>query len=380
MKNIAIHAIRNPYAVQIFDKYYAYLQSLDVEKFQAGITIRQVNDPKEFTSNDIKVRIDYMPRNDIDFTAYDFVFFCNGSEPIHVATKTLVNGLQQPNAYLMCNSYVGADHQLKNKIVYFSDNVDNCRIYWARSFYPGYYQNIVNSRATARTKDFFFINGQNRSWRQYIVNLLQDHKVNVDVKSVLSKVGYVAETNDAHWESPEDQQFREWVNEYYKDVIQRNGEYNYYENSVHVGPDNKFGVIPPGYFILPEYYEYRCVIFPETNWQNNEMAITEKILKCCWSGSIPWPIGGSKMNQLYNEFGIMTAWNLLPEELQAYDDNIDHKQRHKQTVLAIKWLGEHADLMLGEQAQQIIEHNHRIFTQDTVDYSTMQQLDSILKQ
>jgi hypothetical protein len=118
----------------------------------------------------------------------------------------------------------------------------------------------------------------------------------------------------------------------------------YYDNLIKTGIDNKFGEIPPGYFQLPLYYENSCVIFPESSWQNNELSVTEKSIKCFYAGSIPFPIGGANTNHLYNELGFYTAWNLLPDEFKQFDSMINHVERVSACVDAIKWLCDHPEV------------------------------------
>jgi hypothetical protein len=129
------------------------------------------------------------------------------------------------------------------------------------------------------------------------------------------------------------------------------------------GIDGKFGQWPPGYMLMPLYFEHSCVIFPESTWQNDELAITEKILKCFFAGAIPWPIGGSNLNHLYNHAGFQTAWNLLPAEHQAFDAERNHFRRYHAVVDAIKWLEKNPEVMYTEQARNMIALNrHRFLT------------------
>jgi hypothetical protein len=127
-------------------------------------------------------------------------------------------------------------------------------------------------------------------------------------------------TLDSQFESNEDTEFRQQVNNWYptnNKIHETQSEYS--TGSVAVGIDKKFGRVIPGYFILPEYFMYRCVIFPESTWQNDELCLSEKICKCFYAESLPWPIGGSNIHKLYNEIGFYTAWNVLPDHLKLFD-------------------------------------------------------------
>jgi hypothetical protein len=126
---------------------------------------------------------------------------------------------------------------------------------------------------------------------------------------------------------------------------------------VKLGIDQKFGTIPVGFFHLPLYFENYCVVFPETTWQNNELCITEKAIKCFYSECLPLPVGGSKVNQLYNKIGFYTAWNLLPVELQEFDNTVDHKLRYLQLSHAVKWLSDNPLVFVSDQYKEMVQQN-----------------------
>jgi hypothetical protein len=146
-----------------------------------------------------------------------------------------------------------------------------------------------------------------------------------------------------------------------------------------MGIDDKFGKLSPGYIILDEYFDYRCVIFPESTWQNNEVAITEKILKCCYTKTVPWPVGGSNINKLYNQIGFGTAWNLLPEELQLWDSVTEHAQRHQQMAKAMAWLAQHPEMLDTNRAKEITDKNFENFMTCQADLTSMQKFSKLIQ-
>ena len=154
---------------------------------------------------------------------------------------------------------------------------------------------------------------------------------------------------------------------------------HYYDLCPTIGIDGKFGKIAPGYFIMPEYFEYACVIFPESTWQNNELAITEKALKCFYTGSLPFPIGGANVNQLYNDIGFYTAWNLLPDNLKQFDQITDHVTRYQQAVVAVDWLNSNYAVFKSDQARSLINQNQYNFLICACDNISIKQLHDLIK-
>jgi len=129
---------------------------------------------------------------------------------------------------------------------------------------------------------------------------------------------------------------------------------------------------------LPLYYQNRCVIFPESSWINDQVTITEKALKCFFSLSLAWPIGGANTNLLYNEIGFETVWNLLPEQLRRYDSEHDHFQRTEGLVRAIKWVWEHPETLTGSQAQAIVQKNQTNFLANALNINYVDRFDRII--
>ena len=120
--------------------------------------------------------------------------------------------------------------------------------------------------------------------------------------------------------------------------------------NISIGVDNKFGTIPGGYFFMEEYFNYNCIIVPETSWINGQLSLTEKSIKCFYSGAFSLPVSGSRVNQLYNEIGFRTAWNLLPSKLQEYDYIDNHQERYQKLILAIQWLEKNPQVFNSAQA------------------------------
>lgn len=305
---------------------------------------------------------------------FDLIFLCNGGEPLEVSSPKIKSVLEEPNVYLVANAFLSADHALYHKVVWFPHNIMTCNDYWTRHFYPQYFEN-AQLTTLDRTGSMIWINGQNRTNRHHFWERLRQTE-----PSIPSHSGYQANVrvvNNCQWETEHDRSFRQSVNDLYvqaHDILRS----VYYDNSSQIGINGKFGKIPPGYFLLPLYYENRCVIFPESAWINDQLTVTEKALKCFFSGCLAWPVGGANVNVLYNRIGFGTAWNLLPEHLQRYDAQPDHLQRIEGLVQAVQWLWNHPEIMAGQQAQKIVGTNRDRFLTNSAHTDYVDCFDRIL--
>lgn len=369
MIKIRIHMFGDSIGLQLFDRYYAFKQSFNAPSYQANIQI-EYGPPRPDSLN---IAFATMPSNSFcDFADYDFVFVDNAGEPLEVCTSYIIDIISKQNVYFVCGAFLDQQHPMASKIIPYNHNIRFFHDCMTRGFYPQYFERARHTFAP--TKNMIYINGSNRSWRKYFIDSLAQIPA-VDIKSSIGNE--ILETAECEFEDPYDFKFRNALNQLYPDSkIQ---DYNYDNNSVEVGIDSKFGQVPPGYFLFDAYYQYHCIIFPETGWVNNQHFATEKIYKCFVSGAIPFPISGARTHQLYNKHGYYTAWNLLPPDLQDFDNELDHQIRVEKTVQAIKWLNA-SDAFTSTQAQYIRQQNQNNFYKNTLDLISVEKLDSILKQ
>jgi hypothetical protein len=373
---ILIRTLSNGIGHQIIDAWHAYVQHLTKYTNDTEYILRGAEDSK-IDNCDLSILLDYMGDKITDemVSTYDMVLICNGGEPIAVASPRLKELLLNNNVYLIANSYL-IDHELKSKVIWFPESVMTCRDYWTRHFYPQFYDRVEFERLT-RTNYVGFIGGDNRADRAYFFNALL---ATIPKLKNYSRLGQqISEVGDCQWETAEDQTYREYANSLLQTYNTDQEQNRYYDKSVNIGIADQFGSIPPGYFHLPVYYEYHCVVFFETSWQNNELCITEKSLKCFFSGSLPFPIGGANINKLYNQFGFYTAWNLLPTEFQMYDSITNHIERGKATIDAIKWLHDHPEVFGIPQFTQYVQKNKINFLTCHCDSIAVKNFDTLIR-
>jgi len=364
-------------AMEIFDFYYAYRQYRNRDlNYCANLEINFSQDIK-IDQNAINIAWYYMPEHIESYEKFDIVIVDNSQHHLEVATGAMLEAVRDmPNCYFTSGSLVETSYQHFDKII-TSPMIYRTREYFTRPYYPQYYQNLEESHQPRRP--LFFINGQNRRNRQYFYELLKE--------ALGSKIDYWgndfypdSKLLDSCFQIEADTEFRIFLNEKkFVEDIWESVQKNYYDKSIKIGIEKRFGLIAPGFLLLDQYFQYHCVVFPETSWLNDEIFVTEKIIKCFISKAIPFPIGGANTNKLYNQLGYKTAWNLLPEHLQLFDEEKNHVMRYNKKVQALEWLADNSAVFESPLAQQIKNQNYMNFFTQKDDFIGVKKLDQILE-
>ena len=375
--NININVISKSVGLQLFDKYYAYTQHLmKKHNFKSEYSI---SFSRKFKKNNKNILFAYMP-DDIKclpaLENYDAVILDNAEEPLSTTTTQCVINLlfQKNNVFAQANSVLSRSHPLANKIIPFFGDIGKMRDYHLRSFYPQYYDEWSGF---GDKKVIAAINGSDRAHRHYFFNLLRKKIPTIPVVENLQNQ-VIHETKDSLIETEEDAKFRQLVNTTVSITRNIKNSDIYYKNSVKCGINNKFGEIPPGYFIMDKYTSYQCIIFPESNWVNDELSVTEKAIKCFIANTFPFPIAGANVNKLYNQIGFSTAWNLLPHRLQEFDSVDNHERRFNLAVDSIEWLSNNRDVFESLTAREMLNQNYYTFFTKKFDLASVRKLDSII--
>jgi len=368
-------------SLQLFDFYYAYLQSKNKDNNYQTDTELKIS--HEFDPEPGALRIGFYnrPAAPVEHDKYDIILLNADGLGLDSCTKEIHHAVTTyDNCYFITAAYVDRDHPLADKIIYTPYFI-HTRDWMSRPLFPQFYDR--EARPKQAGKNLIYINGANRPHRQYMADILTEvagSLVDIRHNSAFSKL---TELNpwETFFETAEDTAFRKFVDRHCGvEGVPVEMPRGYYERSIAVGIDGRQGRIPPGYFILDEYWDYHCVIFPETTWYNDSIMVTEKICKPAITRTIPWPISGANTDTLYNQLGLKTAWNLLPQQLQLYNYERDHVQRHQMCVEAIKWVGENPEILTGPEAQAIVEHNYTWFFSNTIETIGPKQLDKIIQE
>jgi hypothetical protein len=372
-KSVAIKIDQESIGLQIFNTYYAYRQSLNNQTYQSDISFSIVSEPQKDSFNILYTCMPNKIPKDIE--QYDSIFIDNCGESLEVATSTIVELLNNyQNVYLLSGAYLDTNNPLYKSVIPYNHNLSLFKDAITRSFYPQYFS---RNNSLLKNKNLCFINGQNKGWRNYFKELLENSQTDITIRNNLTDIP--TKMLDCFFESTEDTNFREYINGC-KHLIDHQHEIsdNYYKNSIKIGIDNKFGKMPPGYFLMEEYYTHHCIIYPETTWINNQLFVTEKTWKCLVTGAIPWIVSGANCSQMINKMGFFTAWNLLPKEYQSYDNELNHKNRYKKLIQAIKWANDHTEIWTSDKAKQIRKMNYQnFFSTSKFDIETCNALNKI---
>jgi len=382
---ILISKISHGVGHQILDGWHAYQQHKHSgdNNYSTDIQYEITAGPIKFNKQDYNLSILLLYIDKINLLTqiliadYDLVFICNGGEPLRIANPETQQLLEKNhNVFLIANSFLPQDHVMSDRTVWFPHNIQTCRDYWTRHFYPQYFD-LYHYKQLQRNNLFYYINGENRADRQFFIDVCNEMDLDLPTKNTLSTT--ISEIADSQWESTQDTEFKKFVNNLYPIVLLEDSDNTYYSSLVDVGIDRVFGKITPGYFPLPLYFETSCVIFPESGWQNNELNITEKALKCFYAGSLPFPIAGANVNQLYNEIGFYTAWNLLPKDMQTFDSILDHTLRYQKAAEAIQWLKNNPEVLVSPLFKEMTEVNKIKFLTCDCDYIAIDRFDQLVK-
>lgn len=364
----------------LFDIYYAYKQYQSRNNgYIADIDIDFI-DSLDATPDPAALNIgwSYMPQTcaEIPYEKFDLILFDNDHHGLEVCTEAIYQSLDRENCYLVAGAYLLPTHNYEHKIIWFPQQFVD-RDCFTRPLYPQYFEKI-KSNNTSKSKGLMVINGQSRAHRQYFIDkLLGTQFHNLEIKNNWSDI--ISETRTCFFESNEDSIFRDLVMNHYEDA-RRNETNNsaYYNSSMSIGFNGKFGLKAPGYVLIDEYFDHRCIIFPETSWINHQVFVTEKIIKCFVTNTVPWPIGGAGIHELYNKLGYQTAWNLLPDNFKQFDQEKDHNKRLDLCVAAIKWVDQNPQILNSKMAKKIVKDNYNLYHTDMLDQVGVVKLDQLL--
>jgi hypothetical protein len=90
-------------------------------------------------------------------------------------------------------------------------------------------------------------------------------------------------------------------------------------------------------------------------------------------------LGGRGINRLYNSIGFYKASNLLPPEMQEFDQVEDHVSRYQAMVHAILWLENHKEILQSDLTQNMTKSNKENFFACDVDIKGVQDFLNVLE-
>lgn len=339
--------------LMIFDKLHAYVQHThEYDHKHIDIKFRD-----NIVSDSVNVRYLHLPKEiPPDLDNYDLILVGNSDEPLERFNPCMADILNKyDNSYLISNARFTKKHPLYGRNLVTDEDTDNWLQYITSRQYPQRYslQDIAKRK---KENNVYYINGQNRTVREYFFSRIREYEIpylnKLNADDVFPEK---CEINAVDFCCDEDFDFLNSVNSMFNpDGFESKS--SYYDNAITVGIGGCLGKIPPGYLLFDEYYNTKCIAFPESSWFNYELAITEKALKCFTAGVIPFPVAGAGANEIYNELGYATAHDLLPDDFK-FDHIADHFLRMDKAAFALDWLNKNPEIFDSESAIGIIQSN-----------------------
>jgi len=311
---------------------------------------------------------------DLQLDKFQVILIDNSDEPTMVLSDEMLRILDNyENSFLVCNGNLSEDHYLYNRTLVGQFDTYKSLSYSMSPTYPQYFE--FNSIKDHDRKGITYINGANRTYRNFFLELISEYP------SINTVNNYPAVVETISFDpilSDDDKVFLEFLKTKYADTLFHESENRYYNNSITIGINKKFGTIPLGYFLIPEYLEYHCVCYPETSWVNDEITITEKSVKCFLYEVIPFPIAGVYSHKILNNLGFRTAHDLLPADLQ-FDHIKDHIKRYKVAASAVNWLNQNTQVFKTDTAKQIKLTNKKNLFEGSIINKEVNMLYNIIK-
>lgn len=349
MKNITVAVDHRDYlGLEVFDYLVGYSQW--ITDYQTTPNI-QFGPPAADSYNILFLSLPDSIPNDLD--QYDLVLLDNTDEPFGRFTSTMLEIMDQvPQAKLLCNAILPNAHSWRHRIVSTCIMWELHRRYYTMSAYPQRYE-FMNSTPEP---GIIYINGKNRTVREHLTQTLHQYAPRVQHHNDIHQ-GTVFDTEPNWFESTQDTEFRIWADQTYANNATNQNPPDLRWPPLPAGVAGRFGATLWEDRFLDAFRHNSIIVYPETTWTNQQLSLNEKSLKCFLHKKLPMMVGGAHTHQMYNEIGFGTAWNLLPPELQKFDDMLDHRQRYLHQALAIDWLSKNLDIEQSSLAQTLLIKN-----------------------
>ena len=354
MTQISITSDRQDYFGQeIFDLLVAEWQWRSDYQHTPDI---QFSAPQHNTVNLLFLSMpDAVPSNIDD---YDLVILDNADEAFGRGTEVMYEILYRyQHSYLACNSVLHHSHpryqQLNSRLITTMLHWNyHRRTYIEPMFAPSReYQSLLPLPGS-----MIYINGRNRSWRQYITGLLEKNVPRLAHHDQLHNQS-ASETKFAWHEDSFDTDARIHFNDHYANNKLNLDPPEQRWPALPSGVNGRFGQVEFYDRFFTEFRQHSVIVYPESTWQNNVVSLNEKSLRCFLHQRWAMPFGGCNMHALFRDLGFETAWCLLPKELAKFDQCQSHMERWQQQCVALNWLLDHPQVFQSDFAQKTLLNN-----------------------
>lgn len=350
MNKIRVTTAQDNYTgLEIFDYLLGYWQFVTDLAYTPKVTFDRMPDPDSFNILFLHMP-DTVPDRVRDF---DLILVDNGDEPFGIGTEAMYQMLDTvPNVKIVCNAVVEHTHPWKSAMICTHIVWEFQRQHYTASPYPQRYELLQDYQP----QGMIYINGRNRSVREHHSQMLKQHIPEMPHWNELH-CGTISATQQ-HWhESAEDTEFRIWADAEYVNHLWNATPPEQRWPPYPCGVNGRYGESLFEDRFIDAFRKHVIIVYPETAWTNGQIAPTEKALKCFLHRKFPVMLGGALTNKLYADLGFYTAWHLLPQQLQDFDEILDHRQRIDRQTQAIRWLYDNIDIVNTFEAQQMLLKN-----------------------
>lgn len=345
------------YAAQLWEYYYAHKQhimypnppdiSISFQKIDKNI------DKKLFNVLHVQ-HVDVSKLSDTECDLYDVIIVDNSIENLSVGNNESLTFIKNnDNVYFLVGSFVHSEYHLYDKCISLPRDWLNCRNWYTN---PKVFVSYGVESSKARTNKMVFIGGALRSYRKFLIDELEHTGIDFLQNSLKLEC-----TNDTINGDDFDQQFVDYCNEIYNVGGVTTSEINIFYNVLRFGiPSKPAGQTSISYIVMPEYKEYKCVLYPESSFINHEVYPTEKTWKCVVSKTHWIMFAGKHSYQLMADMGIRSILELTPNGIK-FDSIDNHVSRFREMSKSIKYLNNNPEIFDTQEAHDILNTNYEGF-------------------
>jgi hypothetical protein len=307
----------------------------------------------------------------VEHLDFDLIFVDNMCEHLSVGSVDLLEQLSvRSNMYMIVGSFVHPEHHLYDKCITMPRDWLNCRSWYTN---PKAFVSYYSDNTYTKVNGMLYIGGELRSYRKFIIDLLSGDSIRV-----MQNSSDIVATNDMINGTELDQLFVNECNDLYG--VAGVHKYNKFYNTIKFGLEEyPFGRTSIAYLILPEYNTYKCILYSEASFMNNEIYPTEKTWKCAVTKTHWIMFAGKNSYKLMADYGIRSILELVPGGI-GFDNISNHADRFTKQTESVKYLQEHPEIFDTTEANDILDTNYAEFlTGNKFMMPLVNKLDEILE-
>lgn len=354
--NIITEGPTDENSLHFFDYFYSYLQYLDVtQNYKFSFNSQDTVDFTILLSNCPVNRKD-VP----DYVAlakmYDLIMISNQVENTAVLHPCADSTVNIDNIHYLLGSFLHRQHRYAKKAHCMPQDSINCK-FWFHD--PLFYMSFQKKIRFNRSPGIFFISGENRTVRQYFAE-----KILPTAKTVYWNSKKIFKTEYYHAEDKPTEDFIDWCNNKYKTV---DYEFNPLYDFISVGIDQQ-QKISQGYQFVAPYHNHSLIVYPESNFYNYELHLTEKTSKCILNANHFLFFSGCKSFEILRTHGIRSIAELTPDRMNDFDDYEDPFIRIDKIKQICNYVNDNPSIFSSNESINMLKDNYINYMNQTFMY------------